>query len=48
MAHVSTAYANCNRSQVDEQFYDPISDYEDILKLVASTDDQALQDMTKK
>lgn len=46
MAHVSTAYSNCNRLHVEEKFYNPAKDYEDILKLVASKDDQTLQDMT--
>ncbi|CAH1708590.1 unnamed protein product [Aphis gossypii] len=48
MAHVSTAYSNCNRLHVEEKFYDPIADYEDILKLISSKDDQTLQDMTKE
>lgn len=48
MAHVSTAFANCNRLQVDEKFYDPIAKYEDVIELVASKDDQTLQDMTKE
>lgn len=48
MAHVSTAYSNCNRLHVEEKFYDPIADYEDVLKLISSKDDQTLQDMTKE
>ncbi|VVC44679.1 Hypothetical protein CINCED_3A006734 [Cinara cedri] len=48
MTHVSTAYSNCNRLVVDEQFYDPAADYEDVLKLIASTDDQTLETMTSK
>lgn len=48
MAHISTAYANCNRLVVDEQFYDPVVDYEDVLKLIDSTDDQTLDNMTSE
>lgn len=46
MAHVSTAYSNCNRLHVEEKFYDPSRDYEDVLKLVSSNDDQTLEKMT--
>lgn len=46
MAHVSTAYSNCNRLYVEEKFYDPIKNYEDVLELISSKNDQELQDMT--
>lgn len=48
MAHVSTAYSNCNRLHVDEKFYDPIANYEDVIKLVSSKDDKTLEDMTSE
>ncbi|XP_001946873.2 fatty acyl-CoA reductase wat [Acyrthosiphon pisum] len=48
IAHISTAFSNCNRLHVDEKFYDPIADYKDVLKLVSSTDDQTLHGMTSK
>lgn len=47
MAHVSTAFSNCNRLYVEEKFYEPTADYEEVLKLVADNDDQTLADMTK-
>ncbi|XP_050422306.1 fatty acyl-CoA reductase wat-like [Adelges cooleyi] len=46
LAHVSTAFANCNRLLVEEKFYEPIANFEDVLELVSSKDDQTLQDMT--
>jgi len=33
---------------IDEQFYDPTADYNDVLKLISSTDDKTLNDMTSK
>lgn len=48
MAHVSTAYSNCNQLLVEEKFYDPKSDYEDVLKLVSSQDDETLEKMTNE
>lgn len=33
---------------IDEQFYDPIADYNDVLKLISSTDDETLHSMTSK
>lgn len=46
MAHVSTAYSNCNRLYVEEKFYDPTKNYEDVLELISSKNDQELEDMT--
>jgi len=33
---------------IDEQFYDPIADYNDVLKLISSADDETLHSMTSK
>ncbi|XP_025206497.1 fatty acyl-CoA reductase wat-like [Melanaphis sacchari] len=48
LAHISTAFSNCNRLYIDEKFYEPNVDYIDILKLISSNDDQTLQNMTKE
>lgn len=45
---MSTAFSNCNRMHIEEKFYDPTADYEDVLKLVASKDDETLQKMTNE
>lgn len=46
MSYISTAFANCDKQVVEEKFYKPNVDYEDILKMVSTTDDQKLQEMT--
>lgn len=48
MAYISTAYSNCDRSHVEEKFYTPNADYEEVLKLISSKDDQTLQNMTRE
>lgn len=48
MAHISTAYSNCNHLYIEEKFYTPTADYEEVLKLISSKDDQTLEDMTSE
>ena len=44
--HVSTAYANCNRQNVDEKFYKPRLSGENALKLAECLDEKLLDAIT--
>ncbi|XP_066584285.1 fatty acyl-CoA reductase wat-like [Prorops nasuta] len=44
--HVSTAYSNCNRKDVDEKFYKPPITGDDIIKLVSSLEDDKIDAIT--
>ncbi|XP_054266767.1 putative fatty acyl-CoA reductase CG5065 isoform X1 [Macrosteles quadrilineatus] len=46
--HVSTAYCNCDRSEVHEVVYAPPADPEKIMQLVESLDEDILDSMTDK
>lgn len=43
---MSTAYANCNRQQIDEKFYDVGLTGENALKLAECLDEKTLDDIT--
>lgn len=44
--HVSTAYSNCNRREIDEKFYEPPMTGDDILQLVESLPENKLNAIT--
>lgn len=44
--HVSTAYANCNRTDIDEKFYKLALSGENALKMADALDDKTLDKMT--
>ncbi|XP_014217999.1 fatty acyl-CoA reductase wat-like, partial [Copidosoma floridanum] len=46
VVHVSTAYSNCNRTVIEEKFYDPPMTGDNIIKLVHSLDDIKLDTIT--
>lgn len=46
LVHVSTAYANCNRSTIDEQIYRPYLSGENAIKLAACLDDKTMDAIT--
>uniref|UniRef100_A0AAR5PRJ8 Fatty acyl-CoA reductase n=2 Tax=Dendroctonus ponderosae TaxID=77166 RepID=A0AAR5PRJ8_DENPD len=45
--HVSTAFSNCNRQEIDEMFYDPPITSDKLLDLVECLDDDQLNAITK-
>lgn len=46
MLHVSTAFSNCIRSEIDEKFYDPPMEPEKLMSLVDCLDDEKLEAIT--
>ncbi|XP_020280731.1 fatty acyl-CoA reductase wat-like [Pseudomyrmex gracilis] len=44
--HVSTAYANCPQSVIEEKFYDPPMDYDKLIALMECVDDKLAEDIT--
>jgi len=44
--HVSTAYSNCNRKDIDEKFYKPLVTYENLNKLLDALDDESITKIT--
>ncbi|XP_018022650.2 putative fatty acyl-CoA reductase CG5065 [Hyalella azteca] len=48
LVHVSTAYCNCDRNEVEELVYDPPSDAEALLKLIDLMDDDLFNHLTPK
>lgn len=46
IVHVSTAYANCNRTDIEEKFYKPPLSGENALKMADALDDKTLDKMT--
>lgn len=44
--HVSTAYANCNRPDIDEKIYQPKFSGDKAIKLTEWLDEKTLDDMT--
>ncbi|XP_046383568.1 fatty acyl-CoA reductase wat-like [Ischnura elegans] len=46
VVHISTAYSNCNRKQIEERFYVPPLNYTNILQCVECLDDSILEAMT--
>lgn len=48
LVHVSTAYANCNRSTIDEQIYRPYLSGENAIKLAACLDDKTMDAITEQ
>ncbi|XP_014251241.1 fatty acyl-CoA reductase 1-like [Cimex lectularius] len=46
--HVSTAYSNCNMSEVEEKVYPPIMDWRQAMNIIKDTDPSTLKIITKK
>ena len=46
--HVSTAYCNCDRNEIDEQVYPPPSDPYKLLQLLDLMDDDLFNHLTPK
>lgn len=46
VVHVSTAYSNCPRKEIDEKIYDPPITAEKLMNIVETLDDQQLQAIT--
>lgn len=46
MVHVSTAYANCNQSVIEEQIYRPYMSGEDAVRLAGCLDERTLDEIT--
>ena len=46
--HVSTAYANCNRREIGEKFYEMPFQFEDLDRIVSKLDSAAVDDITTK
>lgn len=47
--YVSTAYANCVHSKIEEKFYKPPYSYDGVISLVASAnDDEKLEQITPR
>lgn len=47
--YVSTAYANCVHSKIEEKFYDAPYNYNGVISLVTSAnDDKKLEDITPR
>lgn len=44
--HVSTAYANCNRREIEEKFYKPAISGEEATRLAETLDEKTLDTMT--
>lgn len=44
--HVSTAYANCPQSVIEEKFYDPPMDSDKLIALVECVEDKLAEDIT--
>ena len=44
--HVSTAYANCNRQNIEEKMYNYPIKSEDLLKLVECIPEEAIDQVT--
>ncbi|XP_044013795.1 uncharacterized protein LOC122856167 [Aphidius gifuensis] len=47
VVHVSTAYSNCNRDDIDEKFYEAPISGDNIMKLISTLDSKKLSDITK-
>lgn len=45
LTHVSTAYSNCNRKDIDEVFYEPPVNPEKLMELVERTPNNVLDKM---
>ncbi|KAK9496653.1 hypothetical protein O3M35_013088 [Rhynocoris fuscipes] len=48
LVHVSTAYSNCQISEIEEKIYPPIADWKEVLKITEKVDPQALTILTDK
>lgn len=44
--HVSTAYANCPQSVIEEKFYDPPMDSDKLIALMECVEDKLAEDIT--
>lgn len=44
--HVSTAYANCPQSVIEEKFYDPPMDSDKLIALMECIEDKLAEDIT--
>lgn len=44
--HVSTAYANCPQSVIEEKFYDPPMDSDKLIALIECIEDKLAEDIT--
>ncbi|XP_071441774.1 fatty acyl-CoA reductase wat-like [Hetaerina americana] len=46
VVHISTAYSNCNKQQIEERFYDPPMNYTKLMQCVDCLDDRYLDAIT--
>lgn len=44
--HVSTAYANCPQTVIEEKFYDPPFDSDKLMAVMECMDDKLVEDIT--
>lgn len=48
LVHVSTAYSNCPLKAIEERFYEPPIETDELIKLVNTTPKEELEEMTPK
>ncbi|XP_014251246.1 putative fatty acyl-CoA reductase CG5065 [Cimex lectularius] len=46
--HVSTAYSNCYKEEIEEKFYPPLADWKTLVKIVENSDLNTLRILTAK